>query len=189
LLDVELFNNSLSSNRLPLIANTASAFGVTGGVFIKRFWFGGEAAWQFGANGSNKDYELQLYGGNGMVKGGYILVDQAAFVLYPSLGLGGGGTAIQVSSAAGGSAIEGSMIMPGRNLHSGYMLVDPALNGDFFFGDHQGPSRLLVGFAIGYLLSPVQSRWDYGDEPIPSLRKFAPQGLYVKVKLGWNKVR
>ncbi len=188
-LDVHSFNRSLRSNRLPPIANSASAIGVTGGIFINRLWFGGEAAWQFGADGANDDYNLQTYGGNGMVKAGYVLVDQPSFAFYPSIGLGGGGTTIQVTSAAGGTVYDNDMLRPGRNLHSGYMLIDPAVSADFFLGSQQQSSRLLLGFSLGYLLSPFQSSWDYGDQPVPTLGKFAPQGVYMKVKLGWNKVR
>jgi hypothetical protein len=67
------------------------------------------------------------------------------------------------------------------------MLVDPSVNADFFFGDTESRSRLLLGFAVGYLLSPVQSAWEYGNDDISTMRKFAPQGFYMKVKLGWNK--
>lgn len=189
LLDINSFNSSLVANRLPAMDRSASSAGVMGGVFIKRFWFGGETAWQFGANGTNDDYDLQLFGGNGMVKAGYVLVEQPAFIFYPSLGLGGGGTGIQVRSARGGTVLDDGMITPGRNLHSAYMLVDPGFNADFFFGENDASSRLLLGFSVGYLLTPLRSKWDYGDDPISSIQKFAPQGFYMKVKLGWNKVR
>lgn len=183
------FNHSLVTNKLPALETRMSAVGVTGGVFLNSWWFGGEAAWQFGANGSNSNYTTELFGGNGMVKAGYVMVSLRQFTFYPTLGLGGGGMGITVNSATGGSVIDEGMIEPGSNLYSSYMLVDPGINADFFFGQDHGPSRLLLGFSAGWLLSPFQSRWSYGNESVPSLKKFAPQGLYFKVKLGWNKVK
>jgi len=189
LLDINSFNNSLRVNRLPALARSANSAGIWGGIFINRFWFGGEAAWQFNASGSNDDYLLDLYGGNGMVKAGYIIIERPRFSFYPAVGVGGGGLTITVSSPPNGSVVDNGMIVPGKNLHSGYMLVDPALNADFFFGDNEGPSRLFLGFSLGYLITPLQTSWEYGDDAMPSLRKFGPQGLYVKLKAGWNKIK
>jgi hypothetical protein len=128
-----------------------------------------------------------LSGGNGLIKAGYTIVHNSLVALYPTLGLGGGGISISVSEGVTDDAL--SLLQPGDNLHSAYMIADLALNTNFFMAPNKDKtSKLLLGFTAGYSLAPYTQRWEYGSQKIPELEKFAPEGFYLMFKVGWNRV-
>jgi hypothetical protein len=181
------FNKSLQSIHLPPVESTLNSLGVGGGAFLNRFYFGGQATWQFGSAISNESYRTRLSGGNGLIKAGYTIVHNSFVALYPTLGLGGGGTSIRVSEGATDDGL--SVLRPGDNLHSAYMLADLSLNADFFMPvNKENTSSLLLGFTAGYSLAPYIQAWEYGSEKTSELEKFAPEGFYLMFKVGWNRV-
>src|SRR5690606_22176420 len=97
--------------------------------FLNRIYFGGEGSWQFGKSKSNDQYRTRPSGGNGMVKVGYTIRKNRTFALYPTLGLGGGGTSIRVSKGTRyDDQSPAAKLKPGDNLHSAYMIADVRLN-------------------------------------------------------------
>lgn len=183
-LDVNSFNRNLASHGLPAQSRQMSGVSVGGGVFVKRIFFGGQAGWHYGAGATEGNYKTTMSGGNGMLKAGYVLTKSESFAFYPSIGVGGGGISYQASDISRGQDSERPVFV-NRSLHSAYMIVDPEINADFFIGKRvEGKSKLLLGISTGYMLSPVISTWESGKTKYPDLTKFAPEGLYVRIRAG-----
>ena len=184
--DAASFNRSLSHYNLPALNSTQMRAGAGGGVFLRKFYFGGEGGVQFGGSAANDLYRSDFYGGFGMVKGGYQLVRIPSLAVYPVLGLGGGGSAIAIREGAEYSDNDnGATLSPGEDIHSGYMLVDLAVNINFFPGAEGSKGKIVIGFTPGYRFHPLKSSWTYADQKLSDLSEFAPSGFYLQAKLGW----
>lgn len=186
-------DRSLRQYHLPEFggARNATTFGAGGGVFINRFFYGGEGAGQVGLSASNDYYHSKIYGGRGSIHVGYALIQNSTFAFYPTFGAGGGGTAMRLDEGASFSGDrDGLLLDPDTKLHTAYMLLKLGLNGDFFFGSNKNKTGgMMLGIAAGYQLAPLVSRWEYDDHSVPELDKYDPSGFYLRLKVGWAKGR
>lgn len=180
-------DNSLRQYHLPAFGSgqTAFTFGGGGGVFLRRIYVGGEGGGLIGLSASNDQYETKLYGGYGLLYGGYELLQKPNLALYPTLGIGGGGTSIALEAGPSYSEIRGQL-EPGSDIHTGYMLLKVGLNSDFFIGsDVSTTGGLLIGISAGYQFTPLTGQWEYEDESLSTLEKFDLSGVYLRIKLGF----
>lgn len=187
-LDISSLNDDLRKYDLPALGTTQMGIGAGGGAFIKRFYLGGQGVMQFGASASNELYKTKLFGGYGMVQGGYTLVQTPSIAFYPTLGLGGGGTLVRIDEGPNYVAQnDGTLLQPDNSMHAGYMLLDLGVNCDFYISaGKSGTGKILIGISAGYQLHPYITNWSFEEQEISGLEKFAPNGFYVKVKLGWG---
>lgn len=184
--DATSFNRSLSQINLPALNSTQWRAGAGGGVFLKKFYFGGEGGVQFGGSSANDLYRSDFHGGFGMVKGGYQLMGIPSLSVYPVLGLGGGGSAIEIRKGAHHSGNDnGFTLSPGEDIHSGYMLVDLAVNINFFPPAGSNKGSIVIGITPGFRFHPLKSSWTYNNQKLSDLNEFAPSGFYLQAKLGW----
>jgi hypothetical protein len=184
--DASSFNKSLGFYNLPGLIGNPMRAGAGGGVFLGRFYFGGEGGVQFGLRGANDLYRTDLYGGFGMVKGGYKIVTIPVLSIYPTIGLGGGGSSLKISEGPNYSQdTEDGRLSAGSSLHSGYMLVDVGINADIFLASVGEHGRLVLGVSPGYRFHPLTSEWQYTDRKLSDVEEFAPSGFYVKAKIAW----
>ncbi len=184
--DISALNDDLKKYDLPAFSSSQMSIGIGGGAFLNKFYFGGQGVLQFGTSASNEIYETNLFGGYGMVQGGYTLVQTPSIAFYPTLGLGGGGTLIRIDEGQN-YAQNGETLLQPDKIHAGYMLMDLGVNADFFISTGKGKTRKpFIGVSAGYQLHPFITDWDFEKQELSGLEKFAPDGFYVKVKLGWG---
>ena len=184
-------DKTLRPHHLPEFGGTRNPFifGGGGGAFINRFFYGGEGAGQIGLSASNEYYKSNIFGGYGLIHVGYAFVQHDSFVIYPTLGAGGGGATFRLEEGPlYAKDVNGLLLDPDTRLNTGYMLLKLGLNSDFFMGSNKSTTGgLMVGIEAGYKLAPLVSRWKYDDHRVQELDKFDPSGFYLRLKVGWAR--
>lgn len=187
--EANLQGQQTRTSNLPGIDQNQFNVGFGGGVFFKRFYFGGEGSVHFKGENYNADYRSEVTSGYGLLNIGYIVKNENHYLIYPGVGIGGGGVEYAYRVAETG-IMANPQIEPGTSLKAGFLLIALQINTDFYLKPNTRKGGLVLGVTVGYNWSPVASEWsDNGDqkfENINSFNAFNANGLNFKVKLGWG---
>lgn len=168
----------------PVSSGLATAVGLSGGVFVDRLFLGGSAVVTLPRSSRENDTEMRVAGGSGRVRVGYGLLLRDRFMLYPTAGIGIGGTEVRLDAAGGESGVVET-----SQVHSTYGVVTLQLNGDLVKGSHprSGPG---VGWSLG-----VKHTFGHGDGRVRNGSGFAGRSVPIKedrtslgiaLRVGWG---
>src|SRR5688572_2811229 len=158
------------------------------------YGIGGEAYWKSGklilgaqagiyAHGvvSNGEKHAEPFSANGMIKGGYIIIENRDLFIYPTVGGGIAGTVITSYEKNGNLKSA---------LHSIYLIspaIDFAINLDpiiYRFTTRPASGVFISGVRTGYRLSKKSDYWKrVNDQPNQKI-SFANNGFYASMAFG-----
>jgi len=182
------FNDHLVNNGYPELNNNMITIGGGGHSIIGRFIIGGEGHGIFSSEASNKDYKSSLGGGYGWVNLGYVAYAKSGFILYPILGVGGGGMTYNLSEQQKSLSFQDIMDDPnlGTELSTGGFILNFSAGIDYVFNMDEGENNyggLMLGLRAGYLYC-TSSQWQYRDQNIVDPPEQPLRGFYVKLLIG-----
>jgi hypothetical protein len=187
-MDIGSLNSRLQANGYGDFAETFASFGGGGYGVMGRFLIGGEgmgvAAGSESATIGADFFKVSLGGGYGLFKLGYIVYRRNGFIVFPSLGIGGGGLGLTISQEAT-LPFDQYLQNPRRKttLGTGFFLLDLGLGADHLVvlnrrGEEEG--GIMFGARAGYLLAPFRSDWgDALDGPDSAI-----EGAYFRLVIG-----
>ncbi len=194
-MDLGSLNDRLQANGYGTFSETFGVFGGGGYAIVGRFVIGGEGGGVFGDSESatigNDFFKSTLNGGYGLFRLGYIIARRGGAIVYPALGLGGGGLSLEISQEAT-LPFDQYLQNPRRStrLGNGFLLLDLGVAAEHMVvlerrnGQEGG---IMFGARIGYLFSPWRSDWgdalngpDSGIEGVYFRLVFGGGGTQVK---------
>ena len=187
-MDIGELNTRLKTNGYETFGKTFATFGF-GSYGIKgRYLIGGEGNMVIGGNKSatiGADlFKTYLNGGYGLLRFGYIVARRGGLIVYPTLGIGGGGLGFGIERKETVS-FDSILQNPRRNsiLGVGFFLFDLGAGVDnlVIMNRREDEARgMAFGIRAGYLFAPYRSDWgDVLDGPDIGI-----QGAYVRLTIG-----
>lgn len=189
IIDIGELNTRLKNNGYHTFSDNLIGFGGGGYGILNRLIIGGEgfgmsSAAELGTAGG-ETFKTTLSGGYGLFKLGYVVYRRGGFNLYPAVGFGGGGLALEITRKET-VAFDDILKSPKRNvqLSNGCLLIDIGVGVDYLMildrkntGDEGG---LAFGMRVGYLAAPYRSDWgDALDGP-----DIGFDGFYFRLMFG-----
>lgn len=166
-------------------------FGGGGHAIIGNFIIGGEGQSMSSgtkvSDNAGKPLESGLDAGYGFLNIGYVAVAKKSLLLYPMVGLGGGGMQLKQSDAAQAGNFN-SILQDHRRsvvIDNGGFLLNFQLAADFVLnGNEKGRGGLLAGLHAGYIYAPVKWNWTWDGAGLAAGPDVNLDGLYIRFTLG-----
>lgn len=153
-------------------SNKQFNLGFDGGVFFENWYFGGVGNIGFGSSYTINEDKTKASSGNAMLTTGYQVLKGRGFIVYPTIGLGIGGSMLSTDS--------------GSELRSHYMKGGMMLNSDLFLRPGNKNGGFVLGISAGYQWNMLGSGWTGDDGSNIYFREYEPEGFQVSLKLGWG---
>ncbi|MCX7957838.1 MAG: hypothetical protein N3B13_02195 [Deltaproteobacteria bacterium] len=182
-------NKELNINGLPEFSESQYAFGGGGHGIIGNFIIGGEGHGLSGESKSNNLYKVSVSGGYGLFDVGYIVFKKDGLILYPLLGIGGGGLNVTIKEKA---TYDFNEVMKnpkrGIDLSNGGFITAISLCADYLFSfgkDKDGSGGLMIGLRGGFLLPMYKgSNWSYNEQEITNGPSADIKGFFFRLNIG-----
>jgi len=175
----------------PDLNNSFLLLGGEGYSMFNRFIVGGKGYFLGGSRvswtGPADNFEGRLAGGAGFFNFGYAVVNQQRLLVFPLIGIGGGGmtltSTLDEDVDFDDVVTNGTGVLPlETNVSNGSFLLDFELGADFFpFRKDYG---LKLGLRAGYTLALRRDRWDYSGGEIRNGPDGNVGGFHVSLTVG-----
>lgn len=179
-------NGRLSDAGYPTFPTELFAIGGGGyGVVAGKLLLGGEGYGLIAPSRGFQGREVTAGGGYGLFTIGYRFQPSDPFVVYPQVGIGGGGLSLEIGSA-GTDSFDDVLDNPNRqaSLEKGSLLVSLGAGAEYRFSKSGEPGGFQVGLRAGYLLSPYSSDWTLSEDRLAGGPDASFTGPYVRLTIG-----
>jgi hypothetical protein len=188
-LNLSDLNKSLEGSSYPSIPLNSTSFG-GGGVFIlNNVVVGGGGAWLMNQKTQNPLSSVNLKGGYGYFSLGYVVYSNKRSLLYPTLGIGGGGYTIMVDQKNSPKDFSQQLNSPNGMvaLDAGGWMANFQLSYHYFFTgkDKEG---FFIGLKAGYKYSPYNWTTSINDNRLNNSPKINMNGFYATLVLGGGNI-
>jgi hypothetical protein len=189
-MDFDNFNSALVEAGIPEIGNGSVSLGGGGHYIFRRFLIGGEGNGLIGSSSVSDNYSVRHGGGMGFFNAGYIVLQRPLYMVYPILGIGGGGYSVTITdrSAQSGSLQE-VLDNPRQQamLSKGSFMLNFSLGADLFVladRTRQGTGGFIVGVRAGYLLSFDKDEWLLDNHSLTDGTNTNISGPFIRLIIG-----
>jgi hypothetical protein len=184
-INVSDLNGMLNTLGYSSLNNNYRSFGGGGGFVINNFFIGGEGGSLSTGNSSNQNSTLSFKAGCGYFNFGYIVHSTKRSVLYPVVGLGGGGYTMEVKLKNVNSNFPDQLNAPngGATLQGGGFMINSQLCYQYFFAGHE-KEGFFLGLKTGYRYCPTAWKMSVNGSPVSNAPSLNINGAYVSIILG-----
>lgn len=183
-------NTSLSANGYGKISPYTGSFGGGGAFVIHNFVIGGGGAWLMNTSTQNGTNTFNIKGGYGHFNFGYVAYTGKRSLLYPTLGIGGGGYNILISQKNPKEDFPQQLNTPQgtMNLGAGGWMATVQLSYQYFFNKNT-TEGFCIGIKAGYKYSPYNWRTTMlNNSSIGNSPSMNMNGVYITLFLGGGSV-
>lgn len=177
--------STFTSPSLAPLGNDFLCVGGEGYARLNKYIVGGGGYGMARRSVSTNGLHAEPFSAGGLLQVGRILVDHRRFWVYPSVGVGFSviGLTQYEQGPTGERLRESNVLLPNINVHAGvgadWLAV--AVDGN----DGKSYGGLLIGFRLGYQLSPLIANWHSSETmPAPDGPRYATNGYFVSVTIG-----
>lgn len=184
-LNLDKMNSTLSANGFEKLNPLTFSYGGGGAFCVSNFVIGGGGAWLAGSRVRNTDRSLNIKGGYGYFSLGYILFSGRRYVLYPSLGIGGGGYSMIISKKDTLHGFSEQLNSPSGMVtaDAGGWMTNVQLSYQYFF-NNAGTQGFFIGIRAGYKYSPSGWKISVNDNELSGAPTMNMNGFYATIILG-----
>jgi opacity protein-like surface antigen len=190
-LDLDDLDSALDGAALPSIGEDFLTMGGAGFASRGRFLFGGEGHAVLGAGETTAGggRQLNVSGGYGMFRVGYLVLTGDAFDVYPLFGLGGGAMSLKIAERFA-PTFDQVIADPETSsvLSNAQFVLDVGLGASYritMSGRENRFGGILLGVHAGYSFAPAQSAWSLdGTNDVAGGPDLRIQGPYVRLSVG-----
>lgn len=156
---------------------------------LNNWVIGGEGHGLSGGTSENQEYRTTHSGGYGLFDLGYVVYSTPLMLIYPVLGIGGGGMVVSVTDRSKTPVDFDDLIKsPGREAYigTGGFLLQASLSADFYVLGSRGEGGtggFLVGLRAGYLWQPGSS-WYFNKDELSGAPEAGLSGPFIRLALG-----
>lgn len=193
-LDLGPLNDQLVANGYSPFREDFLTLGGGGHAYLGRFVIGGQGHAYLT---ESKDVTLpagnfstDLSAGMGFVDLGWVVYSTDTFSFAPMVGLGGGGLALEID-ALSAPTFEDVLDNPGHRsrLETGGFLLDLGLSAELVVTGEDSHGGPVVGIRAGWVLTPIEGDWAVEGREVLGGPDLGVTGPYVRLLLGFGKVR
>ena len=187
-------DDRLAAHGYPAFGQTAYTLGVGGYRILSNGVMLGFEGHGFGVGEEDHDgNEVELGGGYATLAVGYAIELSPRVRVYPRIGIGAGGLALEIESADDTVGFDDVLTNPtpvpwvrDPLLSRDGMVVDLGGGAEFLPGGRSGP---LLGVRLGYLLAPWNSDWDSWERDAIGGPDASIAGPYIRLMVGgaWRR--
>lgn len=183
-LDLDPLNERLTDAGYAEFDDVALTLG--GGGFFRRgrLILGGEGHGVLGSSETTTDGELRstLSGGYGLLDLGYAVVEGGGLLVYPMIGVGGGGMSLAIEERST-PTFDDVLEQPRRGvrLNQAQFLLAAGVGVDQLFGGRRGVN---VGLRAGWTFAPLDSEWAFGRNDVAGGPEGGFTGPYIRLSVG-----
>jgi hypothetical protein len=183
--DYNSLNTSLKLNGYSQVENLVPAFGGGGFAVINNFVIGGEGSSLFDLQSVSSNANAGLSGGYGVCNIGYVIYSAKRSVVYPVIGIGGGGYDLKITRTNGSKDFNQQLTTPGgvAKMGSGGGLINAQINYNFFFNS-KNREGFMLGFNAGYHYSLGSWKMKMDKTYISNAPNLNMDGFYFSITLG-----
>ena len=194
-LDLDDLSSALDGAALPSMSEDFLTLGGSGFAARGKFLIGGEGHAVLGTGETTGDggRRLNVSGGYGMFRVGYLVYTRDALDVYPLFGIGGGGMSLKIAERFA-PTFDQVIADPetSSTLSTALFVLDVGVGASYriTMGQREnGVGGILVGFQTGYSFAPAQSAWSLdGTNDVAGGPDLRIQGPYVRVSIGgWGR--
>lgn len=186
-LDLDELNDRLVAAGYPEAEESFVTLGGGGYMMRNRFLVGGEGHGALSTSGSTSagQFRTTVGGGYGMFNVGYAVWAYGGTLVYPMVGVGGGGLLVNIEERSSPD-FDDVLDDPRRgvNLSNSQFLVSVALGVDHVFGGFGNRGGLGVGIRGGWIFAPVEGDWMFGRNDVAGGPDAGFTGPFVRVSIG-----
>jgi len=192
MLDLDVLNNSLANAGYSEFSNNLISIGGGGHAFVNKLIIGGNGGALIGGEGhgtnASGNFKTSLTAGYGFFDLGYVLHSKGGLVIYPLLGLGGGGVTLGIAESAVPS-FNDVLTDPKRSvkLTTGGFLVSFSIGMNYLVNFEEKENEvggLIFGLQVGYIYAPIQGDWDMDLVDISGGPDVNVNGPFVRFLIG-----
>ena len=179
-------NTRLSEAGYPTFPSELLAVGGGGyGVVAGRIMLGGTGYGLVAPSRGYQGREVSVGGGYGLFTMGYRFAPADQLVVYPQVGVGGGGLSLDIGST-GANDFDDVLTQPNRaaSLQKGSVLVSLGAGAEYRLGTPEKPGGFQLGLRAGYILAPYSSGWALGEDRLSGGPDATFSGPYVRLTIG-----
>jgi opacity protein-like surface antigen len=185
-LDLDELNGRLVDAGYDEVDETFVTLGGGGYLIRNSFLIGGEGHGALSTSGSTtgNQFRTTVGGGYGMLNVGYAVFAEGGTLVYPMVGLGGGGLLVNIEERSTPD-FDDVLDDPRRgvNLTNSQLLASVGLGIDHVFGGF-GRGGLGVGLRAGWLFAPVEGDWAFGRSDVAGGPDAGFTGPFVRLSIG-----
>lgn len=172
----------------PSLSNNYLLIGGEGYGIFNRFLLGGSGFGLTGdqvtfTQGGEPEIRATLGGGAGFFNLGYTIISNTNWMVFPMLGIGGGGVGMNLSPR---QDISRDQIQKGdfveTNVGQGSFMLDFMVGADFF--PFQGGQGLKVGVRAGYIWAVNRGDWSYSGGAVTGANNDGISGFHFSLTIG-----
>ena len=184
-LNFDGLNKTMSANGYSKINNKSGSFGGGGYFMFNNFMIGGSGASLMNTQTSSSSNSLSLKGGYGFCNIGYMVYSGKRSLLYPAIGVGGGGYDIALSKNNFQGDFTQQLNAPTGMLTAkagGWMLNAQLTYQHFLSKSVSG--GWFIGLKAGYRFAPTDWNITVNNNTLNNSPKINMNGAYISILLG-----
>jgi opacity protein-like surface antigen len=187
-LDLDELNERLGDAGHPDFDDVALTLG--GGGFFRRgrLILGGEGHGVIGSSETTADGDLRtgLAGGYGLLNLGFAVVEHSGLLVYPLVGVGGGGMSLSIDERSTPS-FDDILDDPRRGvrLNQAQFLLSAGVGVDQLFGGGRG--GIAVGLRAGWTFAPLDSEWSFSRNDVADGPEGGFDGGFIRLSVGGGR--
>jgi hypothetical protein len=161
IMDIKALGSRLESKGYPKPSENFISLGGGAHSTFDRLVIDIEGSGFIGGEVSNERYRVSISGGSGVFNIGYIIYSISDLMLYPLLGLGGGGMNLKILERGTTPSFDEVLDSARKRIELSKigLLINLAFGSDYpliFEEDERQRSGVLLGFRVGYVLDPIR---------------------------------
>lgn len=184
-IQVNDLNRSLAANGYGQFPAQVASMGGGGGFMIRNFFIGGGGAWLMGADRSVNGNRSSLRGGYGLFHLGYALHAGKHQVLYPCLGIGGGGFDLGFTRYNFSSDFNEQVGAPigTTTIRAGGLMLSAQVAWQYFFC-RDAMQGFCVGVKAGYKYAPSAWNFSVNETALSNAPDVNMNGVFLTLFIG-----
>ncbi len=164
------------------------ALGGFGQGIVRNIIIGGEGHGLLGEAVNGSGYKNRITGGYGFFNLGYVVMSSGNLLVYPMIGLGGGGISMRFTNTEQSLSFDDVMQNPQREsvLEKGGFMLHLTVGAEYLLNlsDKGNPGGFMVGVRLGYLWMPFSSGWEMHGREISGGPEVTLTGPYIRFFFG-----
>jgi len=187
-------NSHLESRGYTAMSDNFFTVGGGGHAIMGNRWIiGGEGFSLLGDDVTGNNHKQSITIGCGFFNLGYVVYSIHDLIVYPMLGIGGGGMSFKISEDISSVTFDNILDDPERNteITTSEFLLD--LGGGIsyllsFGKDETDMGGMFIGIRGGYMISPFRGDWMLDDIEITGAPDMGIKGPYIRIMIGGGAI-
>ncbi len=187
--NLDALNRAFEDNGYGKINPLGASIGGGGAFVLKNMVIGGGGAWLANSHENHAGASVSMKGGYGYFSFGYLVHSGKQHVLYPSLGIGGGGYGFSITKGNPPTDFTQQLNSPAGTIttEAGGWMTNFQVNYFYFLGKHN-KQGFFVGLKAGYKYSPTSWKISLNNTVLEHSPNLNMNGFFCSLVFGGGNI-